>query len=677
MTCQKNIGKAVPLYEYLSPEKEENIERHTKFLEMVKNLEIDKIEEIEQEQKILNKQIPFKIKYPKDYLWQIYYSEYTNKYFMLVTIEDLEYSAFFYLLKQQLAGNKGKIFVPISYTDYSREYLTRAQETDIENYLWYFTKEWPLVYEVYDKENNLTVNITGKTYIYDDIKSDYKIKLKTKQEAEKFYKLLKALFIMQTEAPHYYNFEISIDGRGGLQFSLEGKKIIYEILSSVIKQEYLKAEEKNINLKKEQSKLEKTLSKMQEDSKQKEQIYLEKEKQISVFLECKKTFFGRVKYFFKNKKLIKQKQEEKKQEAKQSTQIEQEKYDEIKKYYTLEELIALYKKVNEKENKVKNLKLDEKALNNRLNNLNKKIENADLYIREINEHKKSIFEFWKFTNKDKKAELAEGEIKEENTKKLKKVFNYELDFEDLSKQLDKKQRLELTQVETNSVYIATTDIIKDINTVENGEKITEERLEQIKEEASKEKILFENEPFDIFGAIESNNNYVKTLANKKHREVKKELFKILDISQSTTIEEYTETIKNIIKDIKNAINKIKIEIQIPVYKETKELKEFNIFNINPEDAIARFKNSEEKETNLYKINLKEEDKLVALTNIIYYFNSNKTLPLGMDVEEGLLLEMGKVEDKIKETKTINLVCYKNPHDEMSKIEIKKIHVKSI
>ena len=49
----------------------------------------------------------------------------------------------------------------------------------------------------------------------------------------------------------------------------------------------------------------------------------------------------------------------------------------------------------------------------------------------------------------------------------------------------------------------------------------------------------------------------------------------------------------------------------------------------------------------------------------------------MDVEEGLLLQMGKVEDEIKETKTINLVCYKNPHDEMSKIEIKKIHVKSI
>ncbi len=155
------------------------------------------------------------------------------------------------------------------------------------------------------------------------------------------------------------------------------------------------------------------------------------------------------------------------------------------------------------------------------------------------------------------------------------------------------------------------------------------------------------------------------------------MFRILDISQNTTVEEYTETINNIIKDIKNAIKKIKIEIQIPVYKETKDLDKFNIFSINPEDAIARFKNSEEEETNLYKINLKENDKVVALTNIIYYFNNNKTLPLGMDVEEGLLLEMGKVEEKIKEAKTINLVCYKNPDDEMSKIEIKKIHVKNI
>ena len=38
---------------------------------MVESMNISKIEEIEKEQKILNQRIPFKIKYPKDYLWQI------------------------------------------------------------------------------------------------------------------------------------------------------------------------------------------------------------------------------------------------------------------------------------------------------------------------------------------------------------------------------------------------------------------------------------------------------------------------------------------------------------------------------------------------------------------------------------------------------------------------------
>ena len=180
--------------------------------------------------------------------------------------------------------------------------------------------------------------------------------------------------------------------------------------------------------------------------------------------------------------------------------------------------------------------------------LNKKIENAELYIKEIDEHKKSIFEFWKFTNKDKKAELVGGEIKEENTKKLKKVFNYELDFEDLSKQLDKKQRLELTQAETNSIYIATTDIINDINTVANGEKITEERLEKVKEVASKEKILFENEPFDIFGAIESNNNYVKNTVGE-YRKLKSTT--ILYSNSDLTGTKYTYLPNTTVKILKN------------------------------------------------------------------------------------------------------------------------------
>lgn len=106
LVLQKNIGKAVPLFEYLIPDSEKNIEKHTKFLSMLSSMNIDKIEEIEEEQKRLNKSISFKVKYPKDYLWQIYYSENTDKYFMIVPTEDLEYSAFFYILKKQLNSKK-------------------------------------------------------------------------------------------------------------------------------------------------------------------------------------------------------------------------------------------------------------------------------------------------------------------------------------------------------------------------------------------------------------------------------------------------------------------------------------------------------------------------------------------------------------------------------------------
>ena len=38
-------------------------------------------------------------------------------------------------------------------------------------------------------------------------------------------------------------------------------------------------------------------------------------------------------------------------------------------------------------------------------NTKKKIENATLYIKEIDQHKKSLFDFWKFANKDEVLEL--------------------------------------------------------------------------------------------------------------------------------------------------------------------------------------------------------------------------------------------------------------------------------
>ena len=84
---------------------------------MLKNVNIQEIENVEKEQERLNENIPFKVKFNGNYLWQIYYSENTNKYFMIVPTEDTDYSTFFYLLKKKIEGKNEKIFVGFTNCD--------------------------------------------------------------------------------------------------------------------------------------------------------------------------------------------------------------------------------------------------------------------------------------------------------------------------------------------------------------------------------------------------------------------------------------------------------------------------------------------------------------------------------------------------------------------------------
>ena len=119
--------KASPLHTYLIPEDEEGIYKHTLFLKMIQNMNTNEIDRIDEEQHRLNEGIPFKVKYSENYLWQIYYSEYSKKYYMIAPIEDLDCSSLFYLIKEQIryfrTGEDRQIFVPISYLDYSKKYL--------------------------------------------------------------------------------------------------------------------------------------------------------------------------------------------------------------------------------------------------------------------------------------------------------------------------------------------------------------------------------------------------------------------------------------------------------------------------------------------------------------------------------------------------------------------------
>ena len=682
--------QAKPLAQYLDGENEENILKYTTFLSMLKQFKIDEVEEIEKEQTSLSKKIPFKVKYENNYLWQIYYSENTNQYFMLVPTEDSDYSTFFFLIKKKLEKKKNeKIFVPIRNVEYSNKYLKKSEFEDIENYLWLFTKDWPLIYEVYDKRNKLCIHIVGETEVYHKIKSPYKIKLNTQEDANQLYKLLKAMFILQTELPHYFHFKTNINKNGELEFYLEDEKIEYIDIAEWISNQYHLGEEKQKVAEDliEENKLK--LEKLKVEIAAQEIEYLAKEKQISTFLECKKSFFGKFKYYFKySKKNNKNKVKKEENIDESKIEIHHEENEELpkkkrkKQNYTIEELVELYKVIELKENELKNVIMDLNSLKLKNKNMHKKIENATAFIEEIDSHKKSIFEFWKYSNKDEMATLPEGEAEEVNIiKKITRVFDYEEDLENFGKKMDKIQRKNLSKDETDSVYITSTNLLEIINKIKINEfqpKDIETTLKEIKKEAIQEKSLSENEEFDIFGGIIQDSTKVSKIKNKKHRELAKDKFNILEINKNTKQIGFKLSLEKIIANLKTAMNKVVVPDEIPVYKAIGENnlddRKINIFDINPEKEIQEAIKKENNKINFYKIDLKEGTNAISYTNCIFYDNQNKTLPVGQDLSTKILVDISKLQLDLKNKTSFKMVEFENEKDDFSEINIKTVTV---
>ena len=686
---EEKYKKARPIADYLYSESEENIVNHTTFLRMLESFNIEDVEKIGEEQDKLNKKIPFKVKYENNYLWQIYYSENTDQYFMLVPTEDSDYSTFFYLLKKQIEKKRAaKIFVPIRNVDYSTTYLKRTEFEDIENYLWLFTKDWPLIYEVYNKKNGLSIEIVGETEVYQKIKSPYKIKLDSEEKSTQFYKLLKAMFILQTELPHYFFFRTDIGKSGEIEFYVDNRKIDYEDIVDWINDEYHIGEEKLLQAEQSIEKNNKRLSDLKTEIATQEIEYLAKEKQISTFLECKKTFFGKFKYFFKYGK--KKSNKAKASEDNSTIHIEKEASDENeelpkkrkkKTNYNIEELLELYKEINEKETDLKNIIMDINSLKLKNKNMQKKIENATAYIAEIDSHKKSIFEFWKYSNKDEMSSLPEGEEEEINVvKKITKVFDYEEDIEKFGKIMDRMQRKNLNKDETDSLYITATDLLTLINKIKLNDftpKDIETALKEIKKEAAEEKTLT-TEEFDIFGGMLQDNTKVSKIKNKKHREMPKDKYNILEISKTTKQIGFKMALENVINNVKEAINKVVVPEDVPVYKaiigDKLDEKQVNIFNINPENEMKQAILEPANKINFYKINLPEGANAISYTNCIFYDNQNRTLPEGQDLSTNILIDITKLDLKLSNKTKFKIVEMEEPNDDFSGINIKNVNV---
>ena len=321
--------------------------------------------------------------------------------------------------------------------------------------------------------------------------------------------------------------------------------------------------------------------------------------------------------------------------------------EEEKKSYTLENLVRIYKEFDEKEHKNNELKRENNNLQLRIKNLNKKIQNANVYIDEIEKHKKSIFEFWKYCNKDEQMSLAEGE--EENTvaENKKKVITYDADIKELGRLLDDAEFKLFTQNESNSVYAAGTDLLSILNKIYT-ETVTDEDLEK-----SLKKIK-ENKEYSVING--------------------KNTFEILNLKNEISIDEYSKKLSQILRTVQNLMSKIKLPKNAAVYRvasqEEIDVKKFNLFSIRMEDEIVKILQDISK-NRIYRVNFKEGTNLLAYTNTIYSEFSNRTLPIGMDVNSEILVDMSKF--RLEEVTTSNFRII-TAEKENGKVETKDFEV---
>ena len=686
---------ASPLFTYMKAEKNEDIEKYAYFLKMINQTNTYDIEEMEKEQEKLQKEIPFDVKFPNNFKWQVFYSEYADKYFMIASTKETDNSAMFYLLKKKIEDNKSRkkeptmLFIPICNGEYEGKVLKKSEIEDTSNYLWYFTKNWPSIYEITGKDGNTFIQIAGETVIFDKMTSKYRMILKDKKDAQKWYKQLKAIFILASELPNEYKFDVKIGEDGGIEFYLFNQKIEYDVIADFLKEQAILKIRENEKIENENKQLKADVKDLQRKADEQTLEYHMKELEIVTFLECKKTFMGRIKYFFKGKKSKDQEVEphsankERLKDILNQDKSECAHYtdDELEaKSYTVEDIIKIGKtlEVTKKENK--NAILDLKAAENKVENLERKIKNATKYLEEIDKHKKSIFEFWKYANKDESKMLTEAEeIKTEGKNNIKRSFEYNEDIEKFAIEIDSKQREKLSKEELDAVF-ASNFVLDGINLVSKEKLMKSDEediinlLDELKDEYKGNLEQIQEKDFDIFGNVNEDKTKIKKLKNNKHRENEKNKFNVLSINLNTELNSFIDKLRELRRILVEESEKIEVPYDISLYKASNEMLDpegFGKFSINPWETLDNLeKTVASRNTNLYKINVPEQTKLIFYSNITFFENENKTLPLGMDISEESLINMDLYDLELKNKSEFNINILK---DEFNNY-VKKVNV---
>lgn len=732
-------SKEIKEFLKMNSKDEEDNKNSFNFLKIVESLDINEINRIEKVQSLMKENMPDTIKYFKSNMWNIYYSFEEKKYFMIVSLEDLEHSEFLFALKQKIICQKENkdyyIYAPINYLDKSESFISKSQREEIENILWYFTRNWPVSYETYDKDSNYALNFVSLINVYDELSPRYLKKIEEKEEALKLYKFLKAIYTLEHETRGEISFKCALSDTGSICFKYKYKgnylKIKYEDLPLILEKAYEKIYEK-YNWYKE--KIEERIAfsyNLKNKMEEKEEEYRLLQNEIVRYLNIKDTFFGRFKYFFRKKmpkRILDFNNKEKeniqhnitnantKISKKDQKQIDKEikntfkdlKLEEIKspesiQNITVEDVVNTYNIYINLYEKTKELINDINAAKLFLINIDKKISNAEKYLEEIEFSKRSIFAFWKFTNKDNIKKLSSADeikmphekseserLKQEQIQKEERIFNFNMEFLKFAEDVDNMQRKTLDLHDLTSIFLSKY-LLNEIKLVirldeleekaikekekqkeKNKENKENKQIEKIKKEInnSLEKMKKEYEKskkflgisYDIFGQAEKTSS-VKYMKDKAYREKNRNIFEAFRFNLDMEIDEYIERIREVEKDLEKAINKTKLDQKLSVYlleeldeeennknqeKKNKNIfsNKYGIFNLSVENELKEYK-GKSKKLKLIKLNLKSGINLSYYSNIVFYTNQNKTLPLGMEDSFSLIINLEKIKNKLK------------------------------
>jgi cell division protein ZapA (FtsZ GTPase activity inhibitor) len=277
----------------------------------------------------------------------------------------------------------------------------------------------------------------------------------------------------------------------------------------------------------------------------------------------------------------------------------------------------------------------------------------------------------------------EGKTEEDSTtipKKVRKVFNLETDFQEYTEDMDLYQRGVLSKDELDALFVANTDLLDIINNI--NDKISDEKIEakldELKEKFEHDRLIISKETFDIFGNIKNDNTKTQYIGSKSHRENEKDLLKILSINKSIELKEFKEKLKSIKSNLDSANQKIKSKADMYLYKviaDNDDIKDtgYEIFDINVENSLKDYNCGDATTLKIIKLNFLNNYPINYYTNCTLFDNTNKTLPIGMDLSTKAIIDLSDFDfnlEKQIDFKTNNYLNKDNGIDYPKTFDIK-------